>query len=80
MSSSRANAHSAQPLNAWVEYDLCLPVRLIDPDAPPGEYQLEIGWVHPATGQRHGLGLVQSPDEVYASHLDSLLISGIGLH
>jgi hypothetical protein len=52
----------------------------IDPDAPPGEYQIEIGWVQPATGQRHGLELVQSPDKISVSHLDSLLISGIELH
>jgi hypothetical protein len=52
----------------------------IDPDAPAGEYQIEIGWVQPATGQRHGLELVQSPDEISISHLDSLLISGIELH
>ena len=52
----------------------------IDPDAPPGEYQIEIGWVQPETGQRHGLELVQSPDEISISHLDSLLISGIELH
>jgi hypothetical protein len=52
----------------------------VDPDAPPGEYQIEIGWVQPATGQRHGLELVQSSDELSVSHLDSLLISGIELH
>ncbi|MFN2243843.1 MAG: 6-pyruvoyl-tetrahydropterin synthase-related protein [Anaerolineae bacterium] len=51
----------------------------IDPDAPPGEYQIEIGWVQPATGQRYALELVQAPDELSVSHLDSLLISGIEL-
>jgi hypothetical protein len=49
----------------------------IDPDAPPGEYQIEIGWVQPATGQRYALELVQGTDDISVSHLDSLLISGI---
>jgi hypothetical protein len=49
----------------------------VDPDAPPGEYQIEIGWVQPATGQRSALELVEAPDDISVSHLDSLLISGI---
>jgi hypothetical protein len=52
----------------------------IDPDAPPGEYQIEIGWVQPTTGQRYTLELVQAPDDIFVSHLDSLLISGVGVH
>jgi hypothetical protein len=52
----------------------------IDPDAPPGEYQLEIGWVQPETGQRHRPELAQGPDNISVSHLDSLLISGIEIH
>jgi hypothetical protein len=51
----------------------------IDPDAPPGEYQIEIGWVQPEAGQRYALELVQAPDGISVSHLDSLLISGIEL-
>jgi hypothetical protein len=52
----------------------------IDPDAPPGEYQIEIGWVQPATGQRYRPELVRGPDDISVSHLDSILISGIELH
>ena len=49
----------------------------IDPDAPAGEYQLEIGWVQPEDGRRYRLELAEGPDDISVSHLDSLLISGI---
>ena len=50
-----------------------------DPDAPPGEYQLEIGWKQLTTGLRLKPELTQPTDEVSVSHIDSLLISGIEL-
>ncbi len=49
----------------------------IDPGTPPGEYQLEIGWVEPSTGQRLEPEMLQQTEGLSVSHLDSLLISGL---
>lgn len=49
----------------------------IDPDAPPGEYQLEIGWFRTGTGQRLAPQGVGPGDPVLLSDLDSLLLPGI---
>ncbi|MGC9334701.1 MAG: hypothetical protein ACP5JJ_11165, partial [Anaerolineae bacterium] len=53
---------------------------LIDPDAPAGEYQLEIGWVERSTGQRLIPQVVGTVLEVSVSHLDSLVLGGIEVH
>lgn len=51
----------------------------IDPDSPPGAYQLEVGWVRPSTGLRLVPEVVQETPGVSLSHLDSLLLDGIEL-
>lgn len=45
--------------------------------APAGEYMLEIGWVQPATGSRLKPEMIQAPETMSISPLDSLLIAGI---
>jgi hypothetical protein len=45
-------------------------------NAPAGEYQLEIGWVQPASGQRLKPELAGPTEGLAVSSLDSLLISG----
>ncbi len=47
----------------------------IAPNAPPGEYQIEIGW-HAAEG-RLTPRLARTGGELAASHLDSIVLSGI---
>jgi hypothetical protein len=49
----------------------------IDPGTPPGEYQLEIGWFRPESGERLKPDSARVGGEIAVSHLDSLLISGI---
>jgi hypothetical protein len=51
----------------------------IDADAPPGEYQLEIGWVQASTGLRLGPQVTGEAPGLSVSHLDSLLLDGIEL-
>jgi hypothetical protein len=49
----------------------------VDPDAPPGEYRLEIGWVRPADGTRLRPVIAAPSDNLAVSGLESLLVSGI---
>ncbi len=49
----------------------------IDPGTPPGEYQLEVGWFRPETGQRLAPQGTGPGDRVLPSNLESLLVPGI---
>jgi hypothetical protein len=48
---------------------------VVAPNAPAGEYQLEIGWVQPASGQRLRPELAGPTEGLSVSPLDALLIS-----
>jgi|GEM_PF-751259 len=48
----------------------------IAPNAPGGEYQLEMGW-QDANGTRLKPNGIQSDQTIFASHLDSLFLKGI---
>jgi hypothetical protein len=51
----------------------------VDPEAPAGEYELEIGWFEPETGARLKPALVDTAAApgMRVSHLDSLIVPGI---
>lgn len=48
-------------------------------NAPPAEYQLEIGWWTPSNQERLAPRLVRSTDALSVSSLDSLLVSSIAV-
>jgi hypothetical protein len=50
---------------------------VVDPDAPPGEYRLEIGWVRPTDGMRLKPVIMAPSAGLTISDLDSLLVPGI---
>jgi len=49
----------------------------VDPDAPPGEYKLEIGWWEPETGRRLKPMIVSAAPALSVSSIDSLWVSSI---
>jgi hypothetical protein len=49
----------------------------IDPEAPPGAYQLEIGWWEPSTKRRLEPSIPRTEERVSSSDINSVLISGI---
>jgi hypothetical protein len=67
------------PLTQWTPGKLYRDVYefQIAPHTPSGDYQLEIGWRLPSTGQRLRPQLAGPADQLSVSHLDSLLISGL---
>jgi hypothetical protein len=69
------------PLTQWTPGKLYRDVYefQIAPHTPSGDYQLEIGWRLPSTGQRLRPQLAGPADQLSVSHLDSLLISGLSV-
>jgi hypothetical protein len=49
----------------------------VDPNAPAGEYKLEMGWWQPATERRLAPVIVTPAPTLSVSSIDSLLVSGI---
>jgi hypothetical protein len=75
------DAPGSHPLSRWTpgkvyrdDYEL-----QVDPEAPAGEYELEIGWFDPATGARWTPAFDDSAGAqgMRISDLDSLLVPGI---
>ena len=67
------------PTDEWVTGKLYRDVYEfeVDTEAPPGEYQLEVGWWRPSSGGRVRPKVLSASEVMTVSHLDSLLIAGV---